>query len=226
MQKKNLIALVIMVLLLMVITPIAFKSIPEIPYCKHLEGRVDELPAAIQGSIAIYYHYYGWEDGLSVLLIDHVSGKQVKPGEQTNQWGVSGSSSVRGNAGGLPWLRNYYGRSVQHTISVSVRSSEEMRDVEFTFDHQFNSGDPLLANLTIEGSDYEVTSDTVFFIDHELDGSVMVNQLDIDLSDLLGESESGFPRMRGVPTEDGIEAYLLQSSSIEELLHAGNQEQK
>ncbi|RTZ93393.1 MAG: hypothetical protein DSY92_00455 [Planctomycetota bacterium] len=143
MQKKNLIALVIMVLLLMVITPIAFKSIPEIPNCKHLEGRVDELPAAIQGSIAIYYHYYGWEDGLSVLLIDHVSGKQVKPGEQTKQWGVSRSTSVLQSAGGMAWLRNHYGRSEQRTISISVRSSEEMRDVEVIFNHQFNSRDPL-----------------------------------------------------------------------------------
>jgi len=226
MQKKNLIALVIMVLLLMVITPIAFKSIPEIPNCKHLEGRVDELPAAIQGSIAIYYQYYGWPDGLSVLVIEHVSGKQLKPGEDSLVWGSSGTGNLSGSGGGSLWFRDRFVREDNTVISVGVRSSGDRRDVEIRLEHRFESSDAFFAQMVVEGIDYEVTSDTVFFIDHQLDGTHEVKKIDFDLTELVGESEDRSPRMRGVPTTGGIEVFLVQNSVIQELLVPGYQEQK
>ncbi len=226
MQMKNVIALVIMALLLLVLVPMAIILNPEPPSFKHLAGRVDPLPAALQGSVGVYYHYYGWPDGLSVLVIDHVSGKQLKPGEDSLVWGSSGTGNLSGSGGGSLWFRARFVREVNTVISVGVRSSGDRRDVKISLEHRFESSDAFFAQMVVEGIDYEVTSDTVFFIDHQLDGTHEVNKIDFDLTELVGESEDRSPRMRGVPTTGGIEAFLVQNSVIQELLVPGYQEQK
>ena len=225
MQMKNVIALVIMALLLLVLVPMAIILNPEPPSFKHLAGRVDPLPAALQGSVGVYYHYYGWPDGLSVLVIEHVSGKQLKPGEDSHVWGSSGTGhSVSG--GGSRWFRDRFVREGNTVISVGVRSSGDRRGVRIRLEHRFESSDAFFAQMVVEGIDYEVTSDTVFFIDHQLDGTHEVKKIDFDLTELVGESEDRSPWMRGVPTTGGIEAFLVQNSVIQELLVPGYQEQK
>ena len=226
MQMKNVIALVIMALLLLVLVPMAIILNPEPPSFKHLAGRVDPLPAALQGSVGVYYHYYGWPDGLSVLVIDHVSGKQLKPGEDSLVWGSSGTGNLSGSGGGSLWFRARFVREVNTVISVGVRSSGDRRDVKISLEHRFESSDSIFAQMVVEGIDYEVTSDTVFFIDHQLDGSKEVKQIDIDLSDLVGEAEDGALQMRGVPTGEEIEAYLVNKPAILELLLPEKREQK
>jgi len=226
MQKKNVIALAVMALLLMVITPIAFISLPDVPWCKHLEGRIDSSafepglgPDSLQGSLGVYYHYYGWQDGVSVLVIDRMSGKQMKPGSHAHTWGVSGSSSVSGS-GGLPWLRTRYTRDEKSVVSVGVESpGKDRQERQFTFNHQFESAEPFHALVAVDGTFVtEITSDTVIFIDHQLDGTYEVKQVGLDLSDLLGEPEDLDPRLRGVPTTEKIEGYLLSKPAILELL--------
>ena len=226
MQMKEVIALVIMALLLLVLVPMAIILNPEPPSFKHLAGRVDPLPAALQGSVGVYYHYYGWPDGLSVLVIDHVSGKQLKPGEASHVWGSSATTSLGGSSGGSLRFRDRVVREDNTTISVGVRSSGDRRDVKISLEHRFESSDSIFAQMVVEGIDYELTSDTVFFIDHQLDGTHEVKQIDFDLTELVGESEDRSPRMRGVPTTGGIEAFLVQNSVIQELLVPGYQQQK
>lgn len=225
MQKKNLIALVVMALLLGVITPIAFIASPQVPRCKHLEGSIgsatleDPLcPESLQGSLGVYYHYYGWQDGLSVLVIDRLSGKQMKPGSHAHAWGVSGSSSSSGS-GSLPWLRSRYLREEEHVISVGVEFPGVGRqERQFTLSHQFDSEDAFHALVTVDGFFCGITSDTVIFIDHQLDGTYEVKEVGLDLSDLLGEPEDLDPRLRGVPTKEEVESYLLSKPAILELM--------
>ena len=227
MQKKNMIALTIMALLLLALTSLAIISNPAAARLRHREGRVEPLPSALQGSVRVSYHYYGWPDGLSVLVIDHVNGKQLKPGEHSNVWVVSGGSSVRGGGGTL-WFRSRYAREVKRTITVSVQSSGDKRNIEMNLDHRFESYDAFFARILIgvPVKSYAVTSDTVFFIYHQLDGSKEVKQIDIDLSDLVGEAEDGALQMRGVPTGEEIEAYLVNKPAILELLLPEKREQK
>jgi len=224
-QKKNVIALGIMALLLMVLAPIAIIAIIDTPSCSDLHGVLASVPPALPQSIEVYYHYYGWPDGISVIVVHQVSGKQLGPGAIGDVWG-SYSSVSGGISRSSSFLREHYTMRVNPTFKVAIRSSGERRDVEVEVDHQFDSSDKQLAWMVIQGADYFVTSDTVFLIEQQLDGSSTVKKLDYDLSELLGESEHGNARFRGTPDKAQLETFLLESPVLEELKIADDQGQK
>jgi len=224
MNKKSMIAITSMVVILLVLAIFAIIAIGQPPRMVHVDGVVDGLVDQ-----HLYFHYYGWPDGISLLVVDHVSRKQLKPGEEFQQWGVGGSSSSSNRLGAVPWGRRHYRSREDNDISIEVRSSEGRRAVEVRFSHEFNSQMPFFARLDIEGRTLELSSDTIVFVDHQLDGSYTVNRTETDLTDLVGvagEFEDVQPGTRGVPHRDDIKAYLLESSFILELLGVGKQQQK
>ncbi len=230
MNKKNMIAIISMVMILLVLVTLAIAVIGQPPRMVHEDGVVDDLD--------LYFHYYGWPDGMSLLVVDHVSLKQRKQGEEEwGRWRAGGSSSTNKRSGAVPWGRRHYQHSEDKVIVIGIRSSEGRRDVEgdkiaeieVHFSHEFNSQKPFFGRLDIEGGTLELSSDTIVFVDHQLDGSFTVNRIETDLTDLVGvagEFEDVPPGTRGVPHRDDIKAYLLESSFILELLGVDKQEQK
>lgn len=220
-QKKNVIALVIMALLLLVLTSLAIISNPAAPLLTHLADRVEPLPASLQGSVGVYYHYYGWPDGISVMVIDQLSGKQLKPGESAHVWrsvsqpGASFSITDRGLFAG--WERVSYMTKVQQDFGVAIQPSRELRDVDVQIAHQFISNDANFATMFVKGVHYEVTRDTVFLIEHQLDGTHEVKIIETDVSGLVSEVLEQYQEL-GVPAID--------SPLIEELLTVDEKEKK
>lgn len=234
MQKKNVIALVIMIILLVVCAPFAIIAIYDTPSCSDLHGVLASEPSALPGSIKVYYHYYGWPDGISVFVVHQVSGKQLEPGAAGEVWGSSSSGTVGvRSSGSFPgWQREHLFRRVNQTIKIRIAAAGEIRDLgttpgwEIEVDHQFDSDDAQFAWMVIQGADYQVTSDTVFLIEQQLDGSSTVKKLDFDLPEFLGESEDGNPRRRGIPDKTQLETFLLESPVLEELMKVNDQGQK
>jgi len=230
MNKKNMIAMISMVMILLALATLAIAVIEQPPRMVHEDGVVE--------GVDLYFHYYGWPDGMSLLVVDHVSLKQRKQGEEEwGRWRAGGSSSTSKQLGAVPWGRPHYRHSEDKLIAIGIRSSEGRRDVEgdmiaeieVRFSHEFNSQKPFFARLDIEGRTLELSSDTIVFVDHQLDGSFTVNRIETDLTDLVGvagEFEDVPPGTRGVPHRDDIKAYLLESSFILELLGVDQQEQK
>ncbi|HIK83314.1 MAG: hypothetical protein ABGY15_06545 [bacterium] len=216
------IAITSMVMILLVLAIFSIIAIGQPPRMVHEDGVVDGLD--------LYFHYYGWPDGMSLLVVDHMSLKQLKQGETLIIRSLGGGyNSSSQTLGAIPWGRRRYLSSKKNTISVRIRSPEGRRMVEVRISHEFDSQNPFFTRLNIEGRNLELFSDTIVFVDHQLDGSFTVNRIETDLTDLVGvagEFEDVPPGTRGVPNRDDIRAYLLESSFILDLLGADKQQQK
>jgi hypothetical protein len=237
-QKKNVTALSIMVLLLLVLAIFVINEARLPSLFVHRSGVV-KLPN-------LYFHYYGCSDGISLLVVDHVSLKQLKQGEKMK---YSHRQDVRGNfvrrGKNHPWGRSRFRNSEANIIELMfyVEIHEERRWIQISTNHELYFQKPFLAFLNIEGRTLKLSRDTIVFVDHQLDGSFTVNQIETDLTALVGFSGKpeelppglvGFsgkpeelpPGSRGVPDRDDIKTYLLESSFILELLGGEKQEQK
>ncbi len=110
-----------------------------------------------------------------------------------------------------------FSTKIQQDFGVAIQPSRELRDVDVQIAHQFYSNDAHVATMFVKGVHYEVTRDTVFLIEHQLDGTHEVKIIETDVSGLVGE-------VLEQSQETGV--LVIESPLIEELLTVDEKEKK
>jgi hypothetical protein len=176
---------------------------------------------SVDGLVAehdLEFHYYGCHQGYSLLLVDNLN--RLVLGEEILMSRNGGSSQRH---------RDLLGKLTiicreEKSVTLYFPSPEGRREITVSGDYTLETWDPASAYLTINDESYSVSGDMIIAIDFDQKGPT-VHLIDIDLSELAVYEDESTSQLEA-PAVSEIEAYILKSRPILDVLVREKQEQK
>ncbi|NRA75724.1 MAG: hypothetical protein HRU16_07245 [Planctomycetes bacterium] len=176
---------------------------------------------SVDGLVAehdLEFHYYGWHQGYSLLLVDNLN-RLIRDKDVSMSRNGGSSQQHRDLLGKLTITRGE-----EKSVTLQLPSPEGGREITLTGDYTLETWDPVTANLTINDKSFPVTGDMIVVIDFDLEGPT-VHRIDADLSELAVYEGDPTSQLEA-PTVSEIEGYILKSRPILDVLVRKKQEQK
>ena len=174
---------------------------------------------SVDGLVAehdLEFHYYGWHQGYSLLLVDNLN-RLIRDKDVSMSRNGGSSQRHRDLLGKLTIIYRE-----EKSVTLYFPSPEGRREITVSGDYTLETWDPASAYLTINDESYSISGGMIIAVDFDQTGPT-VHLIDVDLSELAVNENESTGQMEA-PTVSELEGYILKSRPILDVLVRDKQE--